>query len=362
MWNHLGPLTVVALDRTIFEHHPILLHRFTTDYGLIPFKIYHSWFQGEGFENVLSEFWSNGYYRRSFAALINFKNKLQGLKGAIKGLVNARRSRIEVIDSLSAELRNLDLNIDVGQDGDENSNFFGTLSKKRKQLTVRSIKSNGLLVSQHQLLILESKMSLEEIKDVVWDCGNDKSLHPNGSTFGFIKSYWKLIKNDIFAVVIDFLNKCDISIGCNASFITLIPKTESPLVILDDPMILNEVVHTLKMNKKKVMIFKLDIAKAYDTLSWDYLISVIKFMGFGNKCMRWKACLESARSSILVNGSPTMEFQLERELRQRNPLAPFLFILTTDDAIEAKKFSGINIGDLCLSHLIYADDVIVLRE
>nr|GEV65397.1 reverse transcriptase domain-containing protein [Tanacetum cinerariifolium] len=140
--------------------------------------------------------------------------------------------------------------------------------------------------------------------------------------------------------------------------------------ILDGLMILNEVVHTLKRKKKKAMIFKVDIAKAYDTLSWDYLIFVIRFMGFGNKCVRWiKACLESARSSVLVNGSPTMEFQLERGLRQGDPLAPFLFVLAMEgfhiameDAIEAKKFIGINIGDVCLLHLIYADDVIVVGE
>ncbi|GKD53771.1 RNA-directed DNA polymerase, eukaryota, reverse transcriptase zinc-binding domain protein, partial [Tanacetum coccineum] len=70
-----------------------------------------------------------------------------------------------------------------------------------------------------------------------------------------------------------------------------------------------------------------------------------------------------------INGSTTMEFQLERGLRQGDPLAPFLFILAMEgfhiameDAIEAKKYIGINIGDACLSHLIYADDVIVLGE
>ncbi|GJS32593.1 RNA-directed DNA polymerase, eukaryota, reverse transcriptase zinc-binding domain protein [Tanacetum coccineum] len=64
-----------------------------------------------------------------------------------------------------------------------------------------------------------------------------------------------------------------------------------------------------------------------------------------------------------------MEFQLERELRQGDPLAPFLFILAMKgfhiamkDAIEAKKYIGINISDVCLSHLIYVDDVIVLGE
>ncbi|GKA13722.1 RNA-directed DNA polymerase, eukaryota [Tanacetum coccineum] len=68
-WNYLGPLTVVALDRTISDHHPILLCRFTADYGPIPFKIYHSWFQGDGFDKVVFDFWSNGYYRRSSSAL-----------------------------------------------------------------------------------------------------------------------------------------------------------------------------------------------------------------------------------------------------------------------------------------------------
>ncbi|GKB64193.1 RNA-directed DNA polymerase, eukaryota [Tanacetum coccineum] len=358
-WNHLGPLTDVALDRTISDHHPILLRRCTADYGPIPFKIYHSWFQADGFDKVVTDFWSNGYYRKSSSALINFKNKLQGLKSTIKGWVNTRRSRIKVIDSLREELRSLDLHIDVRQglhhrgekrmklvndihkleheqkedliqksrikwcvDGDENSNFFhGTINKKRKQLSVQGIKSNGQwveepiavkqtflnhfskknskvtsipysarsnrfkMVSQHQLEILESEVSLEEIKEVVWDCGSDKS-----------------------PAISEFFNNGDILIGCNASFITLIPKIESPLVILDGPMILNEVVHTLKRKKKKAMIFKVDIAKAYDTL--------------------------------------TMEG----------------FHIAMEDAIEAKKYIGINIGDVCLSHLIYADDVIVLGE
>nr|GEV79030.1 transposon TX1 putative 149 kDa protein [Tanacetum cinerariifolium] len=245
----------------------------------------------------------------SSSALINFKNKLQGLKGAIKGWVNARRSRIEVIDSLSAELRNLDLNIDVGQDGDENSKFFhGTLNRKRKQLSVRGIKSNRFLVedpmavkqtffnhcsqkfarvtsipystrrnrfrlvSQHQLEILESQVSLEEIKDAVWDCGNDKSPGPDGFMFGFVKRPISLI--GILYKIIAKIIACRIALIID----DIVDPVRSAFIknrqILDGPMILNEVVHTLKGKNKKAMIFKVDIAKAYDTLSWDYLISV----------------------------------------------------------------------------------------
>nr|XP_043638482.1 uncharacterized protein LOC122609507 [Erigeron canadensis] len=86
--------------------------------------------------------------------------------------------------------------------------------------------------------------------------------------------------------------------------------------------------------------------------------------------MGWIAtCLNSARSSVLVNGSLTMEFPLGRGLRQGDPLAPFLFIIAMEgfhvameDAKAAGKFKAVSIGDTVFSHLIYADDVMVIGE
>nr|GFB98698.1 RNA-directed DNA polymerase, eukaryota [Tanacetum cinerariifolium] len=36
-----------------------------------------------------------------------------------------------------------------------------------------------------------------------------------------------------------------------------------------------------KRKKKQAMIFKVDIAKAYDSVSWDYLLDVLQAFGFG---------------------------------------------------------------------------------
>ena len=53
-------------------------------------------------------------------------------------------------------------------------------------------------------------------------------------------------------------------------------------------------------------------------------------LGFDTKWIGWiKECLESSNLSILVNESPTMEFKPEKELRQGDPLALFLYLIAT---------------------------------
>ena len=99
-------------------------------------------------------------------------------------------------------------------------------------------------------------------------------------------------------------------------------------------------------------MFKTDIAKAYDTVSWNYLDFILQETGFGIKWRQWiMECLTSGFSSVLVNGSPTTEFSLGRGLRQGDPLAPFLFTLVMEGlnialtkARSSNVFKGANIG------------------
>ncbi|GKB69283.1 putative RNA-directed DNA polymerase, eukaryota, reverse transcriptase zinc-binding domain protein [Tanacetum coccineum] len=95
-------------------------------------------------------------------------------------------------------------------------------------------------------------------------------------------------------------------------------------------------------------------------------------MGFNAKWRNWiHSCLNSAYASILVNGSPTKEFKIERGLRQGDPLSPFLFILAVEalnvvllEATNNNVFHGFHIGKekVHISHLQFADDALIMGE
>ncbi|GJY95939.1 hypothetical protein Tco_0512300, partial [Tanacetum coccineum] len=122
-------------------------------------------------------------------------------------------------------------------EGDENSKFFHwVINQKRRSQNITDkfqahdsevifsslAHSIGLCFSDRDLL--ETRVSLEEIKTAVWYCGSNKASGPDGFTFGFIKKYWDLLNKDIFEFVNSFFDSGLMPQGANSSFSTLIPK------------------------------------------------------------------------------------------------------------------------------------------
>jgi hypothetical protein len=143
--------------------------------------------------------------------------------------------------------------------------------------------------------------------------------------------------------------------------------------ILDGILIANEIVDEAKKCKKELLLFKVDFEKAYDSVFWDYLDKVMGKMLFPRLWRKWiTECIGTATASVLVNGSPTEEFTMDRGLCQGDPLSPFLFLLVVEgfnvimEALVAQNiFTGNKVGGdvgVSVSHLQFTDDTIILGE
>nr|GFC30508.1 RNA-directed DNA polymerase, eukaryota [Tanacetum cinerariifolium] len=88
-------------------------------------------------------------------------------------------------------------------------------------------------LSSDQVSDLETPISNDEIRAAVWGCGVDKSPGPNGFTFEFFRKFWSIIGPDFYLAVKWFFDHDGFVVGCNSSFVTLIPKVLEPKIVSD---------------------------------------------------------------------------------------------------------------------------------
>ena len=174
-------ISALCLERHLSNYRPILLREVFSDFGPIPFRFYHSWFNLEGFDDMVEQTWRSSSHSDA-NRMIRFKKNLQDLKSSIRCWVKDRRSgRSGELNSIKNELSAIDKEVDCGAvsdsslfrrmelqgklheiiqmdakdsfqkskvkwaiEGDENSKFFhGIINRKRSHLAIRGVFNKG---------------------------------------------------------------------------------------------------------------------------------------------------------------------------------------------------------------------------
>nr|GEZ89329.1 RNA-directed DNA polymerase, eukaryota [Tanacetum cinerariifolium] len=236
-------LSAICLDRHLFDHRPILMRELVVDYGPTPFWIFNSWFSKLGFDKIVEYTWNNSIIVEN-NSIVLLKRKLQNLKLIDQGngtedLVKERTGHLKHLQDINNQKAKIRWSIK----GDENSKYFHVKNEFLNHFTNRfskPVRPKILLDSQmlHTLALeqvddLERNVTYGEIKRAVWDCGTNKSSGPDGFSFDFIHRYWKIIDKDVVKAVEEFFNSSYFPPGCNASFITLLPKMQDAKLVKD---------------------------------------------------------------------------------------------------------------------------------
>ncbi|GJY23835.1 RNA-directed DNA polymerase, eukaryota [Tanacetum coccineum] len=266
-WNNAS---VLALPRTLSDHCPVLLTVGTKQCGPKAFKIFDHWFTVPGFDSLVNKSWLKEELKKR---IFDWDQKAE--------LGSLSPNDVDAREELLIELMHLEQNdrnslkqksrVKWAIEGDENTKFFHTLeNKKARKQAINGLIWNGSWTedmdtiknadfahyqdrfkeSTHQrpkfrsslfrkleatnATFLEASISMDEIKDVVWSCSGSKSPGPD-----------------------------------------------------DGYLIANKIINYAKSEDSRLLLFKVDFEKAFDSVNWSFLHDIMQQMGFGVQWRKW---------------------------------------------------------------------------
>ncbi|GJS40876.1 RNA-directed DNA polymerase, eukaryota, reverse transcriptase zinc-binding domain protein [Tanacetum coccineum] len=272
------------------------------------------------------------------------------------------------------------------------------------------------VLSQEEAEGMIGNVTNDEIKEAFFKIDSSKACGPDGYTLGFFKKAWNIVGNEVCLAIKDFFLNGKLLGEIDATIIALVLKVDVPNKvsefrptaccnviyksiskilrnrikvglqkvvninqsdfipgrhIQDNILIAQELLKGYQRKKgAKRSALKIDIQKAYDTVSWAFLENIMLKFGFHPVMVNWiMTCVKTSKFSICVNGETHGYFEGGKGLRQGDPISPYLFTLVMDvfslllssNIQKAKKFKfHYGCKESKLSNMCFADDLLVL--
>ncbi|GJU30970.1 RNA-directed DNA polymerase, eukaryota [Tanacetum coccineum] len=124
----------INLDRYLSNHRPILMRESHFDYGPIPFRFFHYWFEMEGFDKFVERTCNEAHMTYS-NAMTKLIKKIKYLKEKIRTWIKVKMdSSKKYKKTLKAELTEIDLLLDQGEGNYDVFNRRMSVSKSLQDL------------------------------------------------------------------------------------------------------------------------------------------------------------------------------------------------------------------------------------
>lgn len=289
------------------------------------------------------------------------------------------------------------------------SNLYKSkLNKSECDILFESINDDIKKLDAEDKHILEEELTITEIENALKQMKNSKSPGIDGLTSEFLKHFWVDIKKSPYKAFLECIKKGCLSPTMKTGLITLLPKPKKDLLMLDNWRPITLLCNDYKLlalvyaNRIKQILGKLveeyqsafikgryihnhirlildmidyqpyiqsesfvlfiDFFKAFDTVEHEFMFTVLKKLGFGERfCKVIKMFYNDIYSYISLN--PGMTSKILRGIRQGCPISPKLFILCTQMLayliVNHPQIKGITIFDYEYRISQFADDTVI---
>ncbi|CAN1334813.1 Transposon TX1 uncharacterized 149 kDa protein [Linum perenne] len=261
--------------------------------------------------------------------------------------------------------------------------------------------------------VLSKEVTYEEVRNALFGMQGDRSPGPDGFNAYFFQKGWHIVGTLLAQAVQEFFTSCRLSPQVNSTILALIPKIPSACRMVDFRPIaccntvykcitkvltnrLRDVLPYLISNSQSAFIkgrviadnimlaqdlisqyqnkrisprcvLKVDLQKAFDSISWKALIKILHAMRFPDVMIDWiTECLHTAKLSVCINGGSFGYFDARKGLRQGDPLSPLLFVIVME-VLHCLSSRGASAGyvplhprcrKMGITHLCFADDLL----